>query len=93
MSETQRIEPAGIEPRPIDYLDRVEGNARERARKLVHHPYFQRFCEDRRKPMTVNDSLHHGITVFEGVARGGGTFTGLVTEFVSWCREKGYELE
>lgn len=90
MPEVQRIEPEGIEPRPMEFSAwQNEANAQHRLSKLVHHPYFQRFCEDRRRPMVSGDSLQHARLVYAASA---GINAQVLGEFLAWCREKGYAL-
>lgn len=91
MAETQSIAPDGIEPRPMEFRCwQNEANCQRRLSELVHHPYFQRFCEDRRRPMGSNDSLQHARSVY---AASVGVYTVVMAEFLGWCGEKGYELE
>lgn len=90
MAETQSIAPEGIEPRPMEFSAwQNELNCQRRLLELVHHPYFQRFCEDRRKPMVSNDSLQHARSVYAASA---GINALVLAEFHAWCSEKGYEL-
>lgn len=86
MGETQVLAPAGIEA----LQGGEEGAALVAMSRLVHSPYFQRFCEDRRRPMLTNDSLQHARMCCE---RAIGQRAEMLVEFHAWCEKRGYTDE
>ena len=87
MGETQVLAPAGIEPKPITANG---GASAQTLARLQGNPIFQRFCEDRRKPVLTNDSLQHAR---DAVNKAYGNEVQMLEEFVAWRIDKGYPDE